>query len=329
MEKIIVADIGGTNARFGVASLQDGDQSCEITDRKQLACTDFSDICDLFKCYLDQLNGDKPVYACLAIAGPVAGDTVKMTNLDWTFSIADLTRKLEFNRIHIVNDFAAKAYSIPHLKDSELITINEGNRDTSAPIALMGPGTGLGVAALIPWGDGWKALPTEGGHVGFSPATREECEIAKIIFQTQAYIRRESILSGPGLTLLHRAVCQLLDQAVIDLSSEEIVQEALSDSTSTGCRTLSFFCAILGGTAGDVALDLGAKQGVYLGGGILPRFPQFLLESEFLQRFQSKGIMSAYMKKIPIHLITCSEPTLLGLAAWFNDFWREPARLNS
>ena len=282
MTQIIVADIGGTNARFAIANLEAKELAGGLSARKQFACTKFSGMKELLACYLEQLDGVHLAGACLAIAGPVSGDKVKITNLPWSFSVSELTRSLTLDSVVIVNDFAAKAYAIPHLTEDDLVTLNSGASEPTAPIALVGPGTGLGTGALLPQQQGWLALPAEGGHVGFSPSTREECELVSIIRQTQDYISRETLLSGPGLELLYQAICQRQDLPSTKLSAKDIIEQATSNKASAGYHTLSLFCDMLGSMAGDVVLDLGARQGLYLGGGILPRIPDFFAEQWLL-----------------------------------------------
>jgi glucokinase len=316
----LLADIGGTNARFALQRAgSDGFADIEV-----LACGDYPAIEDAVRAYLDRaaargLAADGIRHAAIAIANPVEGDEVRMTNHCWSFSISGLKSKLGLDTLLVVNDFAALAMSLPHLKAEQRERIGGGVEQTGKPIGLIGPGTGLGVSGVIPCGGRWIALAGEGGHASFAPVTKQEMKILQALWEEYGHVSAERLLSGLGLELIHRAL------AGQRLSAPEITSRAL-DGSSIACReSVETFCAVLGSVAGNVALTLGATGGMYIGGGIVPRLGRLFTESRFRERFEGKGRLSTYLARIPTWLITEEYPALRGVAAMLDD---EPSELN-
>jgi glucokinase len=316
----LLADIGGTNARFALQRAgSDGFADIEV-----LACGDYPAIEDAVRAYLDRaaargLAADGIRHAAIAIANPVEGDEVRMTNHCWSFSISGLKSKLGLETLLVVNDFAALAMSLPHLKAEQRERIGGGVEQTGKPIGLIGPGTGLGVSGVIPCGGRWIALAGEGGHASFAPVTKQEMKILQALWEEYGHVSAERLLSGLGLELIHRAL------AGQRLSAPEITSRAL-DGSSIACReSVETFCAVLGSVAGNVALTLGATGGMYIGGGIVPRLGRLFTESRFRERFEGKGRLSTYLARIPTWLITEEYPALRGVAAMLDD---EPSELN-
>lgn len=312
----VVADIGGTNARFGlVTGWADG--HFHITRQQRVPSSDFASMQELVAYYLAQVSDAQPRRACLAVAGPVGGDQVHMTNLGWHFSVAELTTQLGLDELAVINDFVAYANSIPLLPPEAVVKVSEGQAISSAPIAVVGPGTGLGVACLVPQGKGWQAIGCEGGHMALAPATARQREVLDVLAGQMDFVSAERVLSGTGLPNLYRAVATCHGETPQPLSSAAISEMAL-DGDPVCHETLSLFCEWLGGVASDIALAQGARGGLYLGGGILPRFLEFFLRSRFRQGFSEKGIMTGYLSAIPIYLAIETHSALTGAAAWLH-----------
>jgi len=316
----IVADIGGTNARFGLVTNSDPQAAKLLIEHQQkYPSNQFENIEQATQHYIDSLNGQKLSGACLAVAGPITGDNVRLTNLNWAFSINDVKRTLGLQKLKVLNDFAAYAFATPHVKAKHLLSLNEGQSISGCPIAIVGPGTGFGVAALVPQSNRWNVLPTEGGHITLAAKTPLQSSVIKALSHEFSHISVERVLSGPGLRNLHKAMAKVEGIEALPLRSSEISSNALNDPDSLEFRTLRLFCAWLGQVCGDLALTLGARGGIYLGGGVLLKFTEFLLESEFMNCFFAKGQMQEYLHQMPVKLVTEGNSALLGAAAWFND----------
>jgi glucokinase len=300
----LIADIGGTHARFAIVRA-DGDYS----ETRIVADTEATDCVALCQMYLDQLSQDYTITrAAWAVAGPVTGDVVTITNRGWTFSRHALQQHFGWTEFFVVNDFAALALSLPHLAETDLKAIKSGTPDGSAPFCVIGPGTGLGVAALVPLDDNrWHVLPGEGGHVALAAVDAAEQTIIDRLHKRLGYVAAEHVLSGRGLVNL----AQAMDPACVWQTPHEI--SALIETDPQAQAVFDQFCAFLGTVAGDAALTLGARGGVYLAGGILPRFAERLAQSRPIQRFEEKYAVKAYQEAIPIWLITHPLPAFVGL----------------
>ncbi len=317
----LLADIGGTNARFALQAQGGGFADIEV-----LACRDYDHVRDAIAAYLSRtaargLATDGIRHAAIAIANPVEGDVVSMTNHHWRFSIAGLREACGFATLLVVNDFAALAQALPHLDAEGRERI--GGTDTVAvegrPIGLVGPGTGLGVSGVVPAGDGrWIALAGEGGHASFAPATRAEMRILDALWAEHGHVSAERLLSGPGLEAIHRVL------AGERLGAAGITARALDGSCGACRATVDAFCAILGSVAGDVALTLGATGGMYIGGGIVPRLGPLFQASAFRARFEGKGRLQPWLARIPTYLVTEPYPALRGVAAMLDATTQQP-----
>lgn len=304
----LLADIGGTNARFALQPEEGGFVGIEV-----LACAAFATLSDAMTAYLNRAadNGVDVArigHAAIAIANPVDGDAVSMTNHHWSFSIAQLRAEHDLATLLVVNDFAALAMSLPYLQDSQRERIGGGVELSGRPIGLIGPGTGLGVSGVIPTAGGWVALASEGGHASFAPCTADEDRILAALRGEFGHVSAERLLSGMGLELIHRT---LSGQR---LGAPDITSGAINGSADCA-RTVETFCGVLGSVAGNVALTLGATGGVYIGGGIVPRLGKLFSQSSFRRRFEEKGRLSPYVARIPTYLITEQYPALVGVAA--------------
>ena len=304
----LLADIGGTNARFALQA-HDG----QLEHIEVLPCAGHATLGDAMTAYLEGAARRGAAVqsvrrAGIAIANPVEEDLVSMTNHHWSFSISQLRAERSLDTLLVVNDFAALAMSLPYLSPSQRTRIGGGLELPGRPIGLIGPGTGLGVSGVIPAGADWIALAGEGGHVSFAPANRDEYAILDMLWNEYGHVSAERLLSGKGLELIHRALSGK------QCGAAAITQAALEGGADAR-RTVDCFCAILGSVAGNVALTLGATGGMYIGGGIVPRFGALLAQSAFRARFEDKGRLAAYLARIPTYLITEQYPALRGMAA--------------
>lgn len=313
---VLVGDIGGTNARLAIASWDASTNAPSISAITVLHCADYADFASLIAAYLQQLTEPAPRYACLAIAGPLLDNIGTLTNIGWRVDGDALAQQFKFDHIQLINDFGALAYSVPFLSNDEIFTLRNA-KSTSGPISVAGAGTGFGAALLVPNGSDWDLVATEGGHVSFAPTTRREQQVWEFLRGYEQHVSVEHILSGNGIVTLYRA---LSDNPNATITAAEISEHALADSDPLCSATLELFCEIFGSVAGNIALTHGARGGIYLGGGILPKILPLLQRSQFIERFDSKGIMSNYVKALSIRLITSEYPALKGAAMWF---WRQ------
>ena len=318
----LLADIGGTNARF---ALELGPGSIALID--VLACADYATLGDAVRAYLASPTVAAAVqarvtHAAIAIANPVVGDLVRMTNHHWGFSTEALRRELGFDTFIVVNDFSALAMSLPHLGDQDRWQVGGGAPVADAPIGLVGAGTGLGVSGLIPGegqgqgkNAGWTALRSEGGHVTFAPANELEVAILQYAWREFEHVSAERFLSGAGVELIYRALAHHQGRAPEALGAPEISRRALSGECALCDQVVEVFCGMLGTVAGNLAVTLGSQGGVFIGGGIVPRLGERFARSCFRARFEQKGRFAAYLAQVPTYVITAEYPAFLGVSA--------------
>ncbi|MEQ8196364.1 MAG: glucokinase [Rhodospirillales bacterium] len=311
----LIADIGGTNARFALCA-----PDAAARDEIVLACNDFAGPAEAASAYLDRTSPKgHPKVGAFAVASPVTGDTIDMTNHPWTFSVETVREQLGFETLQIINDFSAIALAIPHLGPNDRRPVGTGRAEPDTPVAVLGPGTGLGVSGLVPCGGDWHVLATEGGHVTMAPFTDRESAILTVLRQN-GHVSAEHVISGPGLVNLYRAICVLEGRPPEPGITPETVTERGERSKRSGefkvCReALDTFCAMLGTVAADLCLSLGARGGVYIAGGIVPKLGKTFTDSHFRTRFQTKGRFSDYLNAVPTFVITHPLPAFVGLAA--------------
>lgn len=310
---ILVADIGGTNARFALANLE----PISVSQLQILPTEDYDSLQDAVQAYLAGTKGPRPTLASIAIAGFVANDDVQMTNCPWAFKKSTLAAELGMWRVSVLNDFEAIACALPFLSTEELLQIGPGTIQPEGNKVVIGPGTGIGVAALAPVGEeGWKVIASEGGHIGFAPGDDLERQILRTVKHKYPRVSVERIISGQGFITLYQALASLREATASELSPKEITQKALEDPSSLCGQVVDIFCGILGSFAGDMAVTFNATGGVYLAGGILPKIQDFFLASRFRERFEAKGRLT-YVKNIPTLQIKEKQPALVGCAARF------------
>ena len=246
----------------------------------------------------------------------MAGDRVKLTNSNWDFSITEVGDALGFDHFDVVNDFVAVALSVRHLAGADLLKLGGGEPVAGKPIAVLGPGTGLGVSALVAAPNGrWQALATEGGHVTMPAADDREAELLSWLRARHGHMSAERVISGQGLINLVQAIAAISGREAVHTTPDAISQHGLDQSCPICREALETFFAMLGTVAGNLALTLGALGGVFIAGGILPRMPEALVASTFRDRFEAKGRFRDYLAPIPAWLVRHPQPAFAGLAA--------------
>jgi glucokinase len=307
----LVGDIGGTNARFGLAA-PDG----TLLHSRVLADADYAGIGEAIDAYLQQRDGlPRPRRGAIAIASPVVGDEVRMTNHPWTFSVSALQERLGFERLVVINDFTAQALALPHLKATDKVVIGGGKAEAGSPIGVLGPGSGLGVSGLIPAGSRWIPLTGEGGHATMSPVTDRESSVLGEMRQHFDHVSAERVLSGPGLVNLYNSLAQIDGVPAKQYTAAQISDVETCRIDALCDEATEMFCAMLGTVAGNLALTLGARGGVYIGGGIVPRLDARFANSPFRERFLAKGRFRDYLAAIPTYVVIHKLPAFLGCAA--------------
>lgn len=309
----LLADVGGTNARFALELAPGTFEAVQV-----LACGEYASFADAMRAYLASpavTAFGKVLHAAVAIANPVDGDQIRMTNHHWQFSIEAVRREVGLETLLVVNDFYALARSLPHLQDGDKVQVGGGAPRAGAPLGLLGAGTGLGVSGLIPAGNSWTALNSEGGHVSFSPANALEVAVLQYAWREFEHVSAERFLSGAGVELIYRALAHVQGQALEPLAAPEISRRALAGECGLSSQVLEVFCGMLGCAAGNLAVTLGAQGGVYIGGGIVPRLGERFAQSCFRSRFEHKGRFASYLAQVPTYVITAEYPAFLGVSA--------------
>ncbi|MBX9711922.1 MAG: glucokinase [Xanthobacteraceae bacterium] len=305
----LIADIGGTNARFAIA--RNGTYSGLV----HVEVARYSSLYDALIDYLRKLPlAMQPSEAAIAVAGPVLGDHIALTNLAWSFSASDLKQALKLAALKVFNDFAATAMAVPYLPEQDRFLIGPSNASARGPIGIIGPGTGLGVSSLVPHDGHWVMVAGEGGHVTLPASSREEDDLIAVLRKRWDHVSAERVLSGSGLVNLYQAVCMLDGRPAQPMTPADVTAHAVAATDVSCVKAFAHFCALLGTVAGDLALTVGATGGVYIAGGILLRFRQAFAASAFRQRFEAKGRFADYLRRIPTHLILEESPALFGLA---------------
>jgi len=315
-EPIVVADIGGTNARFAlVTEFDESTMKFKIEQAQTYPSANYSSLESALTEYLEFVSAFAPKYACLAVAGPIKGESVRLTNLGWNFAISDVKNKFGFEKLSVINDFAAFAYASPYLDKNDNVEIKQGMSSDQENIAVIGPGTGFGAAALVINNEQQAVLSCEAGHISLAAVTPLQVELLAKLKTENEHVSVETVFSGIGLTRLYKAMAVVNQVDAADLTPALITQKALDGSCDICIKTLAEFCSWLGCVAGDLALTFGARGGVFIGGGILPRMQQILLESEFSENFIKKGIMTNFVQDIPVTLVVQDNIPLIGAAA--------------
>lgn len=305
----LVGDIGATNARF---ALVNGDGT--LSRPADLLCADHSTLADAIEAYLTAAEQLRPMRAVLAVATTPHEDRVAFTNNPWSFSKLELARAIGVGDLRIVNDFHANAMALPMLAADDVQKIGSGDIVADAPSGVLGPGSGLGVSSAVPVDGGLHAIAGEGGHVTMAPGNALESAVLDHLRAQLGHVSAERVLSGPGLVNLYRALCEIDGKAPAELSAEQITEAGAAGSCGYAGAAVAMFCAMLGTVAGNLALTLGARGGIYIAGGIVPKLGDAFVQSEFRARFEDKGRFRDYLASIPTFVITRRHAALLGAA---------------
>ena len=309
---LLIGDIGGTNARFALAHPDEPGFSGELT----LHCADYETAQLGIADYLERSGGVSPDVICLAAAGPIVDGCVRLTNNPWVIDSRELRQKFPASRVRLLNDFEAIAYSIPTLGENDIETIglvpSELEGKSEFTLGVMGPGTGLGIGGLLGRENGIYPVVGEGSHAGFAPETRMQFKVLKQLRQRFERVSEERLVSGPGLENIYWALCRIHGEQTTEITAAEIFSRVLANEDAIAAETTQLFFEALGQIAGNLALALGAYDGVYLAGGILKRYPDLLKTSSFRSGFENKGRHRSLTERVPTLLILHPQPGLLG-----------------
>lgn len=307
-EGVVLADVGGTNVRFALLT---GNVLGSIT---HMAVHDHQRFTDALAIFMARLTERAAIRrAIFAVAGVVEGGRCALTNNPWVVDAAELRARFGFTGVHIINDFEAIAWSLPQLTGNDLRAVGGLASAAQAPMVVLGPGTGLGVAAYVPRATGGFILRSEGGHTTMPSGSLREDAVIENLRQRYGHVSAERMLSGHGLENLYCAIASIDALAVPDRTAAEITQAAGEGSCATSGAALELFCALLGEVAGNFALSFGAQGGVFLAGGIVTHLRDYLPRTPFRSRFEAKGRMRHYVEPIPVYLILHDDPAFIGL----------------
>ncbi|WP_082616846.1 glucokinase [Massilia sp. Root418] len=310
----LLADIGGTSARFGLQTAAGRIDAIWVAQ-----CAAYPTLGAAIVQYLSQpatvaAGGYQARQAGIAIANPIDGDAVRMTNHHWSFSIEAICSQFSLTSLHVVNDFAALARAVPFLSAQHRVQVGGGEARARGVIGLVGAGTGLGVSGLVPAGREWIALDSEGGHSTFAAVSEREIHILRKASERFGHVSAERVVSGPGIRLIYEVLAERSGAAPQAIDTPAIIERGLRGECLVCVETLETFCEMLGTIAGNVAITLGARGGIYIGGGIVPRLGGFFGRSGFRARFEQKGRLSSYNAQIPTYVITADYPALIGMS---------------
>jgi glucokinase len=325
-QPFLAADVGGTHARIGLVVAAPGGQSVKVLHYHRYSCADWSGLPAMLGDFVAQLEASPHAALCsqlsdcaVACAGYVLDDAIVNENLPWPVSIGEIRAALGIRQLAVINDFEAVAYATQFIGADDAMSIIESSRPaTRGPVLVMGPGTGLGSAVLLPGQPRAQVLATEAGQISLAPGTEREIEILRLFRRERSHVSFEDALSGPGLLKLYGALCELRGCTGRQLTPAEITAAALAGNDAAAVEALQVFCGLLGSFVGDLVLLYGARA-VYLAGGILPQIQPFLLASTFAERYFNKGVMRAWLQQVPVRLIEHGQLGVIGAAGWFLD----------
>jgi glucokinase len=306
----LIADIGATNTRLALA-----EPGGAIARMRVFATEDFANLGDAIEAYLAAEKVLKrPALGVLAVPAPVTGDTVTLTNHPWSFSVDEIRKHFGFAKLRVINDFIANALAVPHLTDTDRMQVGGGAPAKDAPVGVLGPGSGLGVSALIPGNREPVFIQGEGGHVTMAAADEREAAVLALMRRRFDHVSAERFLSGPGLVNLYNALSELSGEPAAPLTAAQITNAGIEDEYPRAREATAMFCTMLGTIAGNLALTVGARGGIYIAGGIVPKLGAAFAQSNFRARFEAKGRFRGYLAAIPTYVVTHPEPALLGAA---------------
>jgi len=322
---LLIGDIGGTNARFALARPDKPGFSGELT----LRCADYATAEQGLADYLERSGAGRPAVICLAAAGPIVGDSVRFINNHWTISGQELRQKFPSSPVRLLNDFEAIAYSIPLLGENDVQTVGlaqsklTGQSDFT--LGVLGPGTGLGIAGLFGRANDIYPIVGEGGHAGFAPETRMQFEVLEQLRQRYDRVSDERLISGPGLENIYWALGKIHREQTTSITAAEIFSHVLASEDAIAEESTELFYEVLGQVAGNLALALGAYDGIYLAGGIVKRYPDLLKSSRFRSGFENKGRHRSLLESVPTLLILHPQPGLMGASYCARELYQQTA----
>ncbi|MDH3547506.1 MAG: glucokinase [Gammaproteobacteria bacterium] len=309
---LLIGDIGGTNARFALAD----DEKPGFTQEAMLKCADFASADLAIEQYLKDIGAKSPDVICLAAAGPIVEQRVRFTNNPWRIAANELAEHFSISRVRLLNDFEAIAYSIPFLEDKDCLPFGlpepEPLDDEYYTVGILGPGTGLGAVGLKKYGDLLIPIPGEASHGGFAPESQVQMDMLAALRERFDRVSSERFVSGPGIENIYWALSRIHGEQRPQLKAAEIFAKADDMSDPRASESVQVFFEILGQVAGDFALALGAKDGIFIAGGIVRRYPEMLENSRFRTGFEAKGRHRSLMERVPTQLILHEQPGLLG-----------------
>ena len=309
MNNCLLADIGGTRARFALLA------GSQIGPIESVMTGAYASAADAIRHFLNQHNAVSVDSAVFAAAGPVEGGRCKLTNASWILDTDELKRTFRLRTVNIVNDLEALAWAIPDFASADIRSIGHHIAVAAQPVAVIAPGTGLGVACFVPAGERASVMPSEGGHATLAASDEREAALIEILRRRFGHVSAERVLSGGGLLNLYAALGDRHDGSGELHTPEEVTRAALAGSSPRASEALNVFCAFLGSVAGNVALMFRARGGVLIAGGLVARIVDYLPHTDFRARFESKGRFSRYLSTIPTGVIMRPDPTFLGLKA--------------
>ena len=311
----LIADIGGTNARF--SAILEG----ELESRYEFhhSVEEHPEFADLVVELLSEIADatgweNPPAKACFAVACPADVEEISFTNSHWHFTKTKLNQLLGCSDLYVINDFEAVAHGITELNDNDLVQVGGEKPISTKPIAILGAGTGLGVAGLVPTSDGYQVLDSEGGHADYPPTTDRMAAVVDVLREEYGRVSLERLLSGKGIFNIYRSLCKINNIERAYKTPAEVAAAAQAGSDELALQSLNMFCSGMGSAAGNLALTYGAKGGIYIAGGVVPRFIDFFIQSDFRHKFEEKGRFVSYLKPIPIFIVVRENLGLLGAA---------------
>lgn len=319
------ADVGGTHARVGLVLAGTLDEPARVLHYGQYVGAEHASLDDILEHYLaarreEGMDLHGMADAVIACAGYVLNDTVVNTNLPWTISTAAIRQRLGLRRVEVINDFEALAYALPDVDPTHAVTLigrtTHRRNYRREPKVVMGPGTGLGCAVLLPGPRGLQVLATEAGQIGFSPGNAREAAILALLAEGREYVAVEHFLSGPGLLNIYRAIAKLEGREATLATPADVSRHAVAGTDPSALEALHVLCGVLGSLAADLAILYGARGGIYLAGGILPKLADFIRGSTMRERFYRRGVMRALLEEVPVILIEHGQLGVLGAATW-------------
>ena len=316
----LAADVGGTHARIGLIDPNANQHAPAIVHYKKFACADYASLAEILREFVRGIDAPSVTQACIACAGYAHGDNLINANLPWQVSISEICRDLGLQRVTLVNDFKAVAYATHfHDVDDSTTIAGDGPIKLNLPRLVIGPGTGLGAAVLIPGEPRPGILTSEAGHAALAARTSLELQIVRRLGNGSAHILNEQIVSGPGLLTLYRVLCEIHAATPQFTDPAQVTAAALAGTDAIAGECVEVFCAWLGSLVGDLVMSFGAYGGVYLAGGVLPQILPLLQHSTFVERFRSKGALREVLEQVPVRLIEHGQLGVTGAAHWFLD----------